>query len=229
MIPKNETTEKLKRVAEALFTKWGLEVITFDNFKTLCQNTGSKLNVRLSEKTYRNHLKTIADMIKNLQFEKSLEGLSNVFDNDEVDEIFSDLAKEAKANMPIQPIELLAASNDEISAIKVMFKSGKEQMFYPEVIEAPKPQAPKEKEYTGLFNYRTNGAIIIRRGTYQGVNIKSKTERKEKFGSMSWFYKWCVRKIEEAKLGKIHITPDTPRDVETLKKIVKRIETSMDY
>jgi hypothetical protein len=225
---KNETYEKLERVAEALFTKWGLEVIAFDNFKMICEKTGAKLNIKLSEKTYRNHQDKIVDMIKNLQFRKSLEGLESAFN----DTIFDEATSQPQATNVEMTLPKFNNDGDEILAIKLMFASGKTQIY--QLIDEPQkqmPQAqtPKEKEYTGLFNYRSNGDVIIRVGTYTGVSVKSKSSIIKTFKTMSWFYKWCLRKIQEAQTGKIKIMPDTPRDVETLKKIVKKIETSMDF
>lgn len=221
---KKETNEKLERIAEALFTKWGVEVIAFDNFKMICQKTGEKLNIKLSEKSYRNHQDKIVDMIKNLQFRKSLEGLESAFNDTIFDEATSQPQANAEMTLPTNN------DGDEILAIKLMYASGKVKV-YQLMDEAQKqvPQTPKEKEYTGLFNYRSNGDVIIRVGTYTGVSVKSKSSIIKTFKTMSWFYKWCVRKIQEAQTGKIKIMPDTPRDVETLKKIVKKIETSMDF
>jgi hypothetical protein len=162
-------------------------------------------------KTYKEHINKIIGIIKQLDFENQLNKVPEYIG---ANQLLSDEK------------EKVAEPEKELLSIKFIYSDGSYEIreLKPKVIEKIEP----EQIWLGLFNYKKDGTIIIQKGRYIGCNVKNTKSIKSYFKSISWFYKWSLGQIEKAEKEQIIITPDTPKDVEILKKIVERIETSMN-
>lgn len=77
--------------------------------------------------------------------------------------------------------------------------------------------------FFGLFNYETENIISIRRGIYNGCNVKDKNSILQHFGSLTWFKQWCEGRLDDVKNPEFKRNADTDRDIETLERLLKSI------
>ena len=92
-----------------------------------------------------------------------------------------------------------------------------------EVPTQPQEQKPTEV-WLGLFEYQPDGGIIIRRGKMSGCDVRKKQSILDHFRTFDWFEQWCQGRLEDVEVGKIVPNPDTPRDIETLKKLLRNLQ-----
>jgi hypothetical protein len=197
-----ETKSKLSKLANIVVVKYGKEIIDFDNYLTILKKESDSNGINLHFNTIKLHLNWITIIIRNTKND-FLE-----LDSNKVEDEVKPLRKLVKA--------------------KFMYSDGSVEILVIEggIGEVPnEPVQPElERQFTGLFNYKNDKSIIIRRGTYAGCDITSKSSIIQKFKGLSWYETWCRGRINDVKTGKIAIMPDTPRDMETLEKVIKQIE-----
>ena len=200
---KLETKSKLSRLANIVVVKYGKEIVNFDNYLTILKKESDSNGINLHFNTIKLHVNWITIIIRNTKND-FLE-----LDNNKVEDEVKPERKLVKAKFMYSDgsVEILVI---EAETIKVKDEQ-------PIAIE-PEP------EFTGLFNYKNDKSIIIRRGTYAGCDITSKASIMQKFKGLAWYETWCRGRINDVKTGKIAIMPDTPQDVETLEKVIKQIE-----
>jgi len=208
---KNETYHKMVKIADVLTEKWGLECLEFSNFRHLAKEAGRNLGLRIADRTVNQHERFLRKRIK--------DNVSN--------QMFAEPVEE-----PV--VEDITELKMDIDKIVVHTKCGKQIVFKQEqTITKPIVAVVEEKDITkpvwlGLFDY--NDGVVIRKGKYSGCNVKSQDSIMKHFGSMVEFFSWSRWALEEGERGlkgekvRLAVSSDTPKDVETLKKIVKGLE-----
>lgn len=203
---KRETKEKLVKFADYLIEKYsGDESLYFNT--TQYEKLSNKAGVSLAYETLRKYNNYLQKIIKNKIAEKEVESESVFTSQPSV----SNLTK-------------------EVEYIIVRYSDGSEDKFIKEI---KKIELVEEKRvWLGMFDY--NDGTIIRKGKYSGCNVFDTSSIKEYFGGILNFYnhiKWCYEEGLKAKNGesvKFVVTPDTEKDMITLKYILDRLEAKIN-
>jgi hypothetical protein len=206
------TKQKLRKLANLMLQKWGLESIEFTNFLQLSHEVSENAGLVIAPKTIKRHENYFKSLMKYIQ-------QNEMSKKEEVIEV----GEKPSAKIEVQVNE----SGDKISKIIVQYASGKEDEFILKEKEVEvEPQRPIS---LGLFDYIDNKTIIINRGRYKGkCNVRNVDEILKIFGNWEWFLKWTERKLEEATAGKVSTNPDTPRDIEILKNLIIATKRTMN-
>lgn len=199
----NEQTKKrIEKLAEVIYNRHG-NISNVSNLLSIAKKESDIFGIGLAWKTTKSYLPIIEKELNKIDMRNKI------------------LTKQQDiVSEPV--IEQEKETEKEIDFVIYYYKDGTFDMFNKEeeVIEEPAP----EPEWTGLFNYRNDGTITIRRGTYSGCDITSKASIMDKFKSIRFYDMWCRGRLDEANSGKITIMPDTPRDIETLEKVISRLD-----
>jgi len=134
---------------------------------------------------------------------------------------------------------------DKVVSITVEYKGGKKEVIWKsrsqndrtstaadldaaEKSGMLKPIVEPKKVWYGLFDYKDDGSIVIRRGkTYNGCDITKTSDlihffkKPERY--LNWL-KWALQAPNEADFLR---NPDTDKDIETLKQQIKRVVDKM--
>lgn len=230
--PKPETEQKLKSIATSFWIdiqkrKCDVDVVNQHNFIHQCKKRAEKLNIGIAYETITRHKNVINKYLNDWWSNKiEQQRLDEQRNKNDVDAFFNGIETKptyvAKTNLK-KAIQLSQSqTEDKLIKIQFIYQSGKTETK--SLVDVEIEQVEQPILWTGLFDYKKTGEIVIQRGGYKGINIKNFNQVITKFGSVEEFRKWCAEKIDDAEKGRIMIKSDTPRDVETLKKVIAKID-----
>lgn len=201
---KPETKLKLQSVASQLYKKYGVEVINFTNFRPLISSENDKLEQPMSYHTMAKYQNYLSKIITNLEASARKEEIRKRIE-------------EKKAQAVVEP----SKQDKEIDFMIVVYKDGS--------IERKSPKVKEQEEqnpiiFIGLFDYIDNETIKVRRGTKTGCNVKSIESILAYFTTLNAFRDWCFDRLQDVASKRIVPNSDTPRDIETLKSIILKLE-----
>jgi hypothetical protein len=201
---KPETKAKLQEVANKLYSQHGVDVINWSNFRVLITIESEKLQNSMSYHTIVKYQSYLSKIIMNLDEDAKMEIRKNAY------KILEE-AKVEEAKVAPEPIK-------ELDFYICVYKDGSVERREPR-----KKVAQFQELFIGLFDYSDN-KVVIRRGFNSGCNIKSINSILNKFGSLGKFETWCNNRLKDVEDKKITPNVDTPRDIETLKYVLSRLE-----
>jgi ribosomal protein S17E len=197
-----KTKEKIKRIANEAFKKFGNEVTELSNYRSIINKENERLVEPMSRITLNKYIGYLTVCIHNLKTEtKIVESLET----------------------PQPQPEAVVEAVKELEYSINFYKDGTFERIEPkvEVIE-PQPEEEPYVIYFGLFDYNHN-KITIRRGKYSGCNVKSNLSILDYFGGLDWYETWCKERMNDIYTGYVPSNADTPKDMETLNMIVNEI------
>lgn len=201
---KPETKAKLQAVASNLYNQYGVDVINFTNFRSLIIIENSKIDEPMSYHTYVKYQSYLAKIIKNLEEDAKMEIRKNAYK----------ILEESK----VEEVKIAPEPVKELDYYICVYKDGSVERREPK-----KKVAQFQELFIGLFDYSDN-KVVIRRGFNSGCNIKSIHSILNKFGNLDKFETWCKNRLRDVEDKKITPNVDTPRDIETLKYILSKLE-----
>jgi hypothetical protein len=213
-----ETKHKLRKVAEKLYERFGVEVLDVTNFTYLAMDIADKSDFVISRLTMDRYQSYLRKIILNIDTER----------------IFESKKEEVVVKVEKPKVVIMEESQKDIDVIIIRYKDGSEKLFREdlksEIIEEEVIEEPKV--WLGLFNYNDD-KITIRKGKYTGCDVTSKESISKHFAGMLDFMRYCDwahREGAKALKGQssgLAVNPDTPRDMETLNKIIKKLEMKL--
>lgn len=188
---KAETKKKLNSLATTLSTKFGGEIINVENFLTIAKLEADKLGLRMHYNTIRDNRTYLESRVK--------------FVIQTSNDMISDLAtKQEVKDVEVTPMK-----------IKIYYNDGSSQNFIPEVkVEVKKPE--QEQSWTGLFDYRPDKKIFIRRGTHKGCEITDINDVIAQFRTFHHVLSWIDYQLSPSIISKLKFDIDTERDIKCL-------------
>ena len=201
---KPETKVKLQQVANQLHTNYGVDVINLTNFRSLIILENDKIENPMSYHTVVKYQSYLAKIVKNLEEDAKLEIRKNAYK----------ILEEAK----VEEVKVAPEPVKELDYYICVYKDGSVERREPR-----KKVAQFQELFIGLFDYSDN-KVVIRRGFNSGCNIKSINSILTKFGSLDKFETWCQNRLKDVEDKKITPNVDTPRDIETLKYVLSKLE-----
>ena len=234
---RNETKEKFKKISRSLVDRYGVEVLNYNNFKSLFQKEADKLKIPMAMETIRNYYNYIRVVILNMD-------KKDIFEIENEKPIENPLENEIKDEIPLEKekIDIIYDKKEKlIKKIVIEFNDGTfDEFIKVEKIEIEKPvEKPVEeikvkKVWEGLFDYGDGGndePIYIQKSykKYRGCNIRNWNDISKHFDDyqqlMDFIY-WA--------LDKRHIPHnDSERDNETLlllkQKVFNRIKNQTPF
>lgn len=213
------TERKLRLLADAIIKKWGEDAKYLDYPLREYDFVATRNGLSMSKHTIRHHQDWLDKHIRRILDNRAIDAFVK-----EVEFSENDLCP-----FPEPVIEQQTLINPpEIVKFIIGGYEWEYKLVLPELVKEVKPEVNIEQPvlWMGLFDYKNENEIIIRRGPtspFLGCNVKNKKSITEYFGTFKRFEKWCKDRIADVELGKIKPNVDTPKDMETLQKILKTL------
>lgn len=192
-----------------------------DEYKYLAYptNTFYKISEKMGLKLCKRTINFYYDYLTKVIDETNNDNKRGLFD-------LTHVLEQNEPTIPREEInEVLNVKND-IKTITVIYSNGDEITFVP---QETKPAVDEQTVlWIGLFDYKNDNEIIIRRGwnsPYLGCNVKSQKSILKYFGTLRNFERWCKSRYADVLNGKIKPNVDTTRDMDTLSKIINKLES----
>lgn len=209
---RTETKVKLKKIAEAMIEKWGYNVVNLSNYKEIVIKTSGDINVTLHKVTIKNSLNYLTKIITNAELEYKHRDLNKVFDLIEVP------VSQTPEKLIKQPVAIVA-----------VFSDGSKELIYGEIPKKKKEEVKDEEViYFGLFDYKKNGSIIIRRGRHSGCDVTKADDIKIHFGNIFALLNWFRYTYDAPNRSGFVRNVDTNKDMETLAMLIDKVEKKIE-
>jgi hypothetical protein len=220
---KEQTMNKIAKIAKAAWDQYGVEICDLSNYEYLIKKISRQLDIPLSRLTLQNHIDKITFTIK--QLERS--NLRKIRSNAGINLTEKDLFESGIEDKADWVVNAEKQKKEEEKPVRTLVYSINyySDGTYEKIKPAVEPVKPVSEYvlYLGLFDYN-DGKLIVQKGGYKGCNIRNKQSILQYFKTMKRFENWCVEKMNDVFSGKLIPNPDTPRDMETLNKIINELE-----
>lgn len=190
---KTQTKQKLDKLANHIAVKFGKEIVETTHFLVITKKEAEKIGVKIHDLTIKAHENYLISKIRSVQ-----------------NDFLQPITKEEFVESPKLEIEVAP----ELVKIKLMFSDGTYTYFIPE----PKSEKPVEEEkvWTGLFDYKTDKRIFIRRGEHTGCEITDIRDVLREFKTYYHVLSWIDYQLQPQLLSRLKFSPDTERDIKCL-------------
>jgi hypothetical protein len=211
---RNQTIKNLNKLGRHLREKFGEEICETSGFINIAAKEAIKIDVKSSYQTIQKNEKHLVSAIKS-----GPKDLTSIFSEPAVEEktLPAAYVVVGEFSEPEYEVEIEDEKQSAVKPvkIKVMMSDGSVQYFIPE--PEVKPTAPKEEQkWTGLFDYKLDGSIVIRRGDHEGCVITKIEDVFAEFGSWKNVFGWIDYCLNPSVLDKLNFSPDTERDIKCL-------------
>lgn len=214
-----ETKLKLKKIAQELKKKWGVECLNYDNLEELVLDTAEKLSMPLSYKTWRRYE----------------DEFSKIYKNEVLEFPFLEVEKEVVEVEKEKDLEMSDGFEIKIEDdVVIIIRGGVVRRYILEVeneglrsaIEDEVIVDDEEYIWTGLFDY-DGGREIIRIGNNTGCDLKCPGSVKNHFETRYDLYGFLCYQLSKRVLGKIigsRSNWELKKNIETLLKYKNKLD-----
>jgi hypothetical protein len=206
------TREKFIKIADALIKEYGYEVTNISNWTQLVKVTADKLNIAISRVTLAEYNNYLIKIIKNKESESK--------------DIFREPVREDKEVSEVSILEnidnLIEGRKKVVKAVVLVYEDLSKEVIWGEI------KKKEEKDpvlWIGLFDYKEDGSIIIRKDKrYIGCDVRDPQSVLKYFYNMDNFIEWCQWALNDVNRPGFNWNVDTDKNVETLISILEAIE-----